>query len=88
MGPGNDTTKFNPAIKVIFWLSVAFFIVLIAIIFLPVVTELPIDFLFTAIPGIIFLLLGIALIVVTVKSGLRGLLKKFLLITIYSCTPV
>jgi len=74
------SNKFNLAIKVIFWLLVAFFIVIMVSIFVPVVNR-SIDFLFMAIPGIIFLLLGIALIVLTVKSGLKGLLKKFLLIT-------
>ncbi|MBA7509614.1 hypothetical protein ES705_01578 [subsurface metagenome] len=76
----NVSNKFNLAIKVIFWLSVAFFIELIVVVFVPI-KYISIDFLFMAIPGIIFLLLGIALIVLTVKSGLKGLLKKFLLIT-------
>jgi len=74
------SNKFNLAIKVIFWLLVAFFIVIMVSIFVPI-KYISIDFLFMAIPGIIFLLLGIALIVLTVKSGLKGLLKKFLLIT-------
>ncbi len=69
--------KFSLAIKTIFWLWVVFFIVTVVFFFLPIT-----DFLFTAIPGIIFLLLGIALIVLIAKSGLRGLLKKFLLITV------
>ncbi|MBA7566107.1 hypothetical protein ES708_07794 [subsurface metagenome] len=64
--------KFNLAIKIIFWLLVAFFILNMVPAFIP--------FLFMA-SGIIFFLLGIALIVLTLKSGLRGLLKKFLLIT-------
>ncbi len=74
------SNKFNLSIKVIFWLLVAFFIVIMVSIFVPI-KYISIDFLFMAIPGIIFLLLGIALIVLTVKSGLKGLLKKFLLIT-------
>ena len=72
--------KFNLAIKVIFWLLVAFPIVIMVSDFVLVVNRF-INFLFMAIPGIIFLLLGIALIVLTAKSGLKGLLKKFLLIT-------
>jgi len=72
--------KFNLAIKVTFWLLVAFFIVLVVVIFSPM-EYISISILFMAIPGIIFLLLGIALLVLTAKSGLRGLLKKFLLIT-------
>ncbi|MBA7508297.1 hypothetical protein ES705_00223 [subsurface metagenome] len=71
--------KFNLAIKVIFWLLVAFPIVITISSFVPGVNRY-IVFLFMP-SGIIFLLLGIALIVLTVKSGLRGLLKKFLLIT-------
>jgi cytochrome b561 len=74
------SNKFNLSIKVIFWLSVAFFIELVILILIPVFNR-SINFLFMAIPGIIFLLLGIALIVLTAKSGLRGLLKKFLLVT-------
>jgi len=71
--------KFNLAIKVVFWLLVAFFIVLVAEVVGPVHRFS--GFLSLVIPGIIFLLLGIALIVLTAKSGLKGLLKKFLLIT-------
>ena len=74
------SNKFNLAIKVIFWLSLAFFIELVTLVLIPVFNR-SINFLFMAIPGIIFLLLGIALIVLTAKSGLRGLLKKFLLVT-------
>ena len=53
---------------------------LIAVVFVPALNG-PINFLFMAIPGMIFLLLGIALIVLAAKSISRGLLKKFLLIT-------
>ncbi len=74
------SNKFNLAIKVIFWLSVAFFIELVILVLIPVFNR-SINFLFMAIPGIIFLLLGIALIVLTAKSGFKGLLKKFLLVT-------
>ena len=72
--------KYNLAIKVIFWLLVAFFIELIVVVFAPIEYRST-NFLFMAIPGIIFPLLGIALIVLTSKSGLKGLLKKFLLVT-------
>ena len=72
--------KFNLAIKVTFWLLVAFFIVLVVVIFSPM-EYISISVLFMAIPGIIFLLLGIVLIVLAAKSGLKGLLKKFLLVT-------
>ena len=71
------SNKFSLAIKTIFLLWVVFLIVTVVFFFLPIT-----DFLFTAVPGIIFLLLGIALIVLIAKSGLRGLLKKFLLITV------
>jgi hypothetical protein len=72
--------KYNLAVKVIFWLLVAFFIELMVVVFAPIEYRST-NFLFMAIPGIIFLLLGIALIVLTAKSGPRGLLKKFLLVT-------
>jgi len=72
--------KFNLAIKIIFWLLVAFFILLIVVIFSPM-EYISVSILFMAIPGVIFLLLGIALIALTAKSVHRGLLKKFLLIT-------
>ncbi len=71
------SNKFSLAIKTIFLLWVVFLIVTVVFFFLPIT-----DFLFTAVPGIIFLLLGIALIVLIAKSGLRGLLRKFLLITV------
>jgi len=74
------SNKFNLTVKVIFWLSVAFFIELIVVVLVPI-KYISIDFLFIAIPGIIFLLLGTALIVLTAKSRLKGLLKKFLLVT-------
>ncbi len=66
------SNKFNLTVKVIFWLSVAFFIELIVVVLVPI-KYISIDFLFIAIPGIIFLLLGTALIVLTAKSGLKGL---------------
>jgi hypothetical protein len=75
------SNKFSLAIRVIFWLWVAFFIVTIVFFFVPI-KYISTDFLFTAIPGIIFLLLGVALIVLIAKSGLSRLLKKFLLITV------
>ena len=75
------SNKFSFAIKAIFWLWAAFFILTIVFFFIPI-KYISTDFLFTAVPGIIFLLLGIVLIVLIVKSGLRGLLKKFLLITV------
>jgi len=78
--PIKISNKFNLAIKIIFWLLVAFFIVLVVVIFSPM-EYISVSILFMAIPGVIFLLLGIALIVLTAKSVHRGLLKKFLLIT-------
>jgi len=74
------SNNFNLAIKIIFWLLLAFFIVLIAVIFSPM-EYISISVLFMAIPGIIFFLLGIALIILTAKSRSGGLLKKFLLLT-------
>ena len=84
MGPAKKTgkgiQKIDFTVKIIFWLLVIFFIVLIITFIVPAFTG-SMNFLFIAIPGVIFFLLAIALIVFVAKSGFSRLLKKFLLIT-------
>lgn len=75
------SNKFSLALKFIFWLWAVFLIVTVVFFFVPI-KYISTDFIFTAVPGIIFLLLGIALIVLIAKSRPGGLLKKFLLITV------
>ncbi len=65
----------------IFWALVGIFVVIMGAIFIPAVRELLVGFLFLIISGAIFLLLGVALIFLTVKEKVGGLPKKFLLLT-------
>ena len=65
----------------IFWALVGVFIVIGCVFSIPVVRELLVGFLFLIISGAIFLLLGVALIVLTVKEKVGGMLKKFFLLT-------
>jgi hypothetical protein len=71
----------NKSIRAIFWAMVAFFVIIICAIFadIPTTGNLPGYILFIGIA--LFLLLGVALIVMTVKTKVGGLLKKFLLLT-------
>jgi peptidoglycan/LPS O-acetylase OafA/YrhL len=72
----------NKPIRLVFWATVAVFIIIICAMFvrIPLAESLPLGFVF--LPGIaIFFLLGVALIVLTVKKKVPGLLKKFLLLT-------
>ena len=75
-----DSYKFNLVTKVIFWLLVAFFLVLL-VVFFAFRGYMAAGFPILAISGIIVALLGITLIIITAKSGIKGLLKKFLIIT-------
>ena len=65
----------------IFWALVGVFIVLVSVFFIPAFRDLLMGFLFIIISGSIFLLLGVALIVFTVKEKVGGTLKKFFLLT-------
>ena len=53
---------------------------LIAVVIIPIFDGL-FNFLFLAIPGIIFFLPGIVLTMLAARTGPKGLLKKFLLLT-------
>ena len=65
----------------IFWALVAVFIVIAGVFLIPVFRELVMGFPFIIISGVVFFLLGVALIVLTVKEKIGGILKKFLLLT-------
>jgi len=65
----------------IFWALVGIYVVIACVFFIPAVRELVMGFLFLAISGAVFLLLGVALIFSTVKEKVAGMLKKFLILT-------
>ena len=65
----------------IFWALVGIFVVIVSVFFIPAARELLMGFLFIIISGAAFFLLGVALIILTVKEKVRGTLKKFLLLT-------
>jgi len=65
----------------IFWALVGIFAVIASVFFIPAVRELIMGFLFLAISGAVFTLLGVALIISTVKEKVAGMLKKFLILT-------
>ncbi len=65
----------------IFWALVVVFIVIASVFFVPVFRELLMGFLFIIISGIVFLLLGVALIFFTVKEKVGGILKKLFMLT-------
>ena len=68
-------------IRSIFWALVGVFVVMACVFGIPAVRELLMGLLFMAISGAVFALLGVALIVLTVKEKVAGMLKKFLLLT-------
>ncbi len=65
----------------IFWALVGTFVVIVSVFSIPAFRDLVMGFLFIIISGSIFLLLGVALIVLTVKEKVGGTLKKFFLLT-------
>ena len=65
----------------IFWALVGVFIVIAGVFAIPAVRELLMGLLFIAISGAVFALLGVALIFLTVKEKVGGMLKKFLILT-------
>ena len=70
----------------IFWALVGAFVVVVCLLFIPAFRELLMGLLFLIISGAILLLLGVALIVLTVREKVAGMLKKFLLLTGASAT--
>jgi len=65
----------------IFWALVGIFVVIVSVFFIPAARESLMGFPFIIISGAAFFLLGVALIILTVKEKVRGTLKKFLLLT-------
>ena len=65
----------------IFWALVVVFVVIASVFFVPAFRELLTGFLFIIISGVVFFLLGVALIFLTVKEKAGGILKKFLMLT-------
>ena len=65
----------------IFWALVGIYVVIASVFAIPAARELFMGFLFLAISGAVFLLLGVALIVLTVRGKVAGTLKKFFLLT-------
>jgi len=72
----------------IFWALVGIFIVIVSVFSIPAFRDLVMGFLFIIISGTVFLLLGGALIVLTVREKVGGMLKKFFLLTGASSTGV
>jgi len=68
-------------INATFWALIGIFIVVIAVYFIPPVRELVLEAVFFLGAGVAFFLLGALLIYFTLKRRIRGLLKRFLLIT-------
>ena len=68
-------------LRSVFWALVGVFVVMVCIFAIPAARELLMGLLFIAVSGAIFGLLGIALIVFTVKQRMGGLVEKFLLLT-------
>ena len=68
-------------IRSIFWALVGVFIVIVSVFCIPIFRELLMGFPFLIVSGAIFLLLGVALIYLTVKEKVGGMLKKFLILT-------
>ncbi len=68
-------------IQSIFWALVGTFIAIASVFLIPALRELLMGFPFLIIPGVVFLLLGGALIFLTVKEKVGGLAGKFLILT-------
>ena len=65
----------------IFWALVGVFVVIASVFLIPAARELVMGFLFLIISGVVFSLLGVALIFLTVKEKVGGMLKKFFILT-------
>ncbi len=67
-------------LKAIFWALVVVFVLIVGYITIPIFSRY-MDFYFIIVSGIIFFLLGIAMIFLSVKEKMDKLLKKFLILT-------
>ena len=68
-------------VQSIFWALVGVFVVIAGVFAVPAARELLMGLFFLIISGVVFGLLGVALIFFTVKQKVGGVLKKFLLLT-------
>jgi len=68
-------------VRSIFWALVGVFVVIAGVFAIPAARELLMGLLFIIISGVVFGLLGVALIVLTLKQKVGGKFKKFLLLT-------
>ena len=68
-------------LRSVFWALVGVFVVMVCIFAIPAARELLMGLPFIVVSGAVFGLLGIALIVFTVKQRMGGLVEKFLLLT-------
>ena len=71
----------------VFWALVGIFVVIVCLFLIPVFRG-SIFLWFITVSGATFFLLGVALIFLTVKGKVRGMLKKFLLLTGASATGI
>jgi len=65
----------------IFWALIGVFVVIASAFLVPAIGELLMGLLFITVSGAVFILLGGALIFLTVKEKVGGLLKKFFILT-------
>ena len=65
----------------IFWALSGIFVVIASVFLIPAVRELLMGFVFITTSGVVFFLLGVALIFLTVKGRVGGMLKKFIILT-------
>ena len=72
----------------IFWALVGVFILIVCLLLIPAFRDLLRGSVLFLSPFVVFLLLGMALIIFTVKEKVEGLPKKFLLLTGASATGV
>ena len=68
-------------IRAIFWALIGVFVVIASVFLIPAVRELLMGFVFLITSGVVFFLLGVALIFLTVKEKAERKLKKFLILT-------
>ncbi len=74
------------SIVLTFWALIGVFLLIVSQFFIPVVGELISGSIIFLLPFIIFSLLGIALIFLTLKQKVGGVLKRFLMLTGISAT--
>jgi len=72
------------SLTITFWALVGFFLLILGEFFIPAVKDLFEGSEFFLLPFIIFSFLGIVLIFLTLKKGIKGVLRKFLLLTGFS----